>query len=126
MAFTVTKATGNLINLSAIKIRNGDDSPAIRDEISALIAKLKSPEHWSVVENQVNIIDRIAFAAATIGDWTTAAQEAERNIENYTSLATNGGLSEEDKVNLARAREIRHFSRLFLDGPAATVKKNVL
>ena len=61
----------------------GRGHPEDKIEIAQLIAKLKHPDSWDVVENQVYLIDDIAFAAATIGDWQTAFEEAKRNVEKF-------------------------------------------
>jgi hypothetical protein len=109
-AFTVLKAQGNLLFLLAQQIREGDESSQSVKEIEQLIAELKQPEKWSVTENQVYIIDDIAFAAATIGDWQTAYDEAERNVENFASLAVPNGLEPEERAMEARAKEILFFA----------------
>jgi hypothetical protein len=113
--FTVLKAQGNLIFLLAQRMREGRGEPGDIDRIRALIASIKEPAAWDVAQNQVHIIDDIAFAAATIGDWQLAFEEADRNVDNFNSLAVPNGLQPEELAMDARAKEIRFFARLQLE-----------
>jgi hypothetical protein len=113
--FTVLKAQGNLIFLLAQRIREGRGEPGDVEKIRSLIASIKEPAAWDVAQNQVHIIDDIAFAAATIGDWQLAYEEADRNVENFNSLAVPNGLQPEEMAMDARAKEIRFFARLQLE-----------
>ncbi len=108
------KARGNLIFLLSQRIREGRSSGEDRDEIRKLIALLKEPASWDVAQNQVHIIDDIAFGAASIGDWRTALEESERNIENFGWLAVPNGLQPEEMAMEARASEIQFFAQMFL------------
>jgi hypothetical protein len=113
--FTVLKAQGNLIFLLAQRLREGRDEAGDIDKIRALIGSIKERAAWDVAQNQVHIIDDIAFAAATIGDWQLAYDEADRNVENFNSLAVPNGLQPEEMAMDARAKEIRYFAKLQLD-----------
>jgi hypothetical protein len=110
--FTVLKAQGNLIFLLAERIRNGKAQAGDDEEIRKLIGEIKQPAEWAVAQNQVHIIDDIAFGAATIGDWQTAFEEADRNVDNFASLAVPNGLPADELAMEARASEIRFFTNL--------------
>jgi TIR domain len=116
MTFTVIKATGNLTYLYAARLRSGRGSEGDKEAIRKLIAMLRAREQWNIVENQINIIDSIAYGAATIGEWKIASEQANMNLQSLDRLAASGGLSAEDRSNRARAQEIAFFSALFLDG----------
>jgi hypothetical protein len=116
--FTVLKAQGNLIFLLAQRLREGRGEAGDIDRIRTLIASIKEPAAWEVAQNQVHIIDDIAFAAATIGDWQLAFEEADRNVDNFNSLAVPNGLQPEEMAMDARAKEIRYFARLQLEASA--------
>jgi hypothetical protein len=109
--FTILKAKGNLLFLLAQQVREEKGSDASLEEIRRLIRELKSPDIWGIVENQIYIIDDIAYAAATIGEWDIALEEAERNIENFASLAITHGLEGEEKAMEARAKEVAFFAK---------------
>lgn len=109
-AFTILKSKGNLLYLLSQQVREGSGSDDTVADIRQLIDELKHPDSWDVTENQVYIIDDIAYAAATIGDWSVAVEEAERNIENFASLAVTHGLESEEKAMEARAKEIAYFA----------------
>ena len=108
------KAQGNLIYLLAERIRNGKGKEGDVKEIGKLISEIKHPPVWAVAQNQVHIIDDIAYGAATIGDWQTAFEEADRNVDNFASLAVPSGLPADELAMEARAKEIRFFAQLFL------------
>lgn len=63
-----------------------------------------------MVENQVYIIDDLAYAAATIGEWDIALEEARRDVEIFSSLAVTHGLEPAEKAMEARAEEIAYFA----------------
>ena len=109
--FTILKSKGNLLFLLAQQVRDGNWSDQAVSEIRQLIEELKHPDSWDVTENQVYIIDDIAFAAATVGDWKIAFEEAQRNIENFASLAVTHGLEPEERAMEARAKEISFFAQ---------------
>jgi tetratricopeptide (TPR) repeat protein len=111
VAFTVIKATGNLIYLLAQRLREGFGQQGDADDIASLIATLTDKDFWPVVGNQVRIIDSIAFGAATIGDWATAAHHAEANVENFTSMSKSQELDGTEIEMQARAGEISFFAR---------------
>jgi hypothetical protein len=111
IAFTQLKARGNLIYLLAQRIREAGWDKQVASEIGALIGQLKARGVWDVAVNQVAIVDSVAFGAATIGDWATALEEAERNLDSFASLSLPNGLPAEDLAMQARAREIQYFAR---------------
>ena len=119
--FTVLKARGNLIFLLAQRIREKRGESGDGEEIRKLIRSIKEPSTWAIAQNQVHIIDDIAFGAATIGDWQLAFDEAERNIGNFASLAVPNGLPAAELAMQARAKELRYFAELCLGCAARKV-----
>lgn len=115
LTLTELKARGNLIFLLAQRIREGRAQEGDTKDIAVNISELKKDPIWEIAQNQVHIIDDLAVAAVAITDWQTAYEEAERNVENFASLAVSNGLLIEEAAMEARAKEIRYFSKLVLD-----------
>lgn len=108
--FSIMKAAGNLVYLLSQRIRDGRSKEQDEGVIADMLTWLREPTVWRMAENQVHIIDSMAMAAATIGDWATALELAELNVTNITSLAT-GGLTRDDTAIDARSREIVFFAK---------------
>lgn len=111
---TAMRSRGNLIYMLAERIRDDrvdtNDLNGIREQIEVL----RTERFQRHVQNQVQILDDIAYGAVTIGDWQTAFDEAERIIQMLEVQAASGNLSTVEQVVDARAREIYHLARLAL------------
>lgn len=110
--FTKIKATGNLVYLLAQRIREGRGSEQDAAEIRTYLALTRDEAFWAIGQNQMPIVDSFAFAAATVGDWKTAAEEARRNVDNFASLAASTTLQLDEIAMEARAKEILFFSEI--------------
>ncbi len=116
LKFTVLKSRSNLIFLLAKKIRANAGDKKDKATISRIIEELQSGEYKHLSENQVHIIDSIAFSAASIGKWDLAKSEAQKNIENFRSIAVNRHLVAEEMEMLGRAEEIFFFCDKMIQG----------
>ena len=111
---TTMRSSGNLIYMLAERVRDGRGPKGDVGEIKSHIASLKSDKFLDAVYNQVQVLDDIAFAAITIGDWQVAFEEADRIIQMLDLQAVPNGLPCLEQTVEARAREILFYARSML------------
>ncbi len=109
--FAVIKALGNVLFFRSHLLRIGDSAGGTVKDIRAYISMLRGPDYREVYEKQTKIIDSVMFAAATVGWWEVAVEEATKNLANFREIAAKRPLDMEEVEMRSRADETQYFAR---------------
>ena len=109
--FSAIKALGNTLFFKSHLLRIGDATGGNEKEIRRYIQMLRGEEYRDIYEKQVRIIDSVMFAAATVGFWDVALEEAKRNLANFREISVHRALDAEEIEMRARAHETLYFAQ---------------